>query len=133
MLDKATILRTIDEAYATRARGKKEELAKLWAPGATFRLVATDMPSAVPTGSADPLESVNTLIDLFTFKKHERLDAIVEGNAAAVLWAVEIATPSGKSAKTELYDLWKFSPDGKVISMTQFADTALLERLVRSG
>jgi ketosteroid isomerase-like protein len=133
MLDKAIILRTIDEAYATRAKGKKEELAKFWAPNASYRLVGADLPPPVPTGSSDPLESVNTLIDLFTFDKHERLDAIVEGNMAAVHWTSEVSTPSGRSAKTELYDLWKFNADGKAISLLQFADTALLERLVRSN
>jgi hypothetical protein len=32
-----------------------------------------------------------------------------------------------------LYDLWKFNPDGKAQSLTQFGDTELLNRMVAGG
>jgi len=130
MLDKATILKTIDDAYATRARGDKDGLAKFLAPGATYRMAAQVLPPGFPEGSGDAKQSVDALIDLVKFESFERVDAIVEGNTAAVHWRVTFSTAKGGRAESELYDLWKFNPDGKAQSLLQFGDTALLNRLL---
>jgi ketosteroid isomerase-like protein len=132
MLSKAQILKKIDTAYSARAAGDKKAVAAIWAPRATFRVVA--VLSALRNysgGRKRPNTNVDALIDQFKFKKFKRMDVVVEGNSAAVHWQVTAITPTGKSAKTELYDLWKFNDAGKVTSMLQFADSGLLERMAR--
>ena len=130
MLDKSTVLKTIDEAYAARARGDKAAVAKYWAPNATFRFVGESLAPGFPAGSGDARTSVDSLISLVQFHNQQRLDAVVEGNAAAVHWRVTISTKGGPKHTTELYDLWKFQDDGKALSLTQFGDSALLNRML---
>jgi ketosteroid isomerase-like protein len=134
MLSKASLLQTIDDAYAARARGDKKSLEKYWAAGAQFRLVgAQNISARMPSHTEDPVHAVNTLIDLVRFDHYERLDAIVEGNAAAVHWSVTLSAPGKPAVKTEFYDLWKFNAEGKAISLTQFGDAELLHKLLEQA
>jgi len=133
MLAKTTILKTIDAAYAARKKSDKASLAKYWAKNATYRLVGASLPPKLPSGARNAKQSVEALIDLFEFKKLKRLGALVDGNNAAVHWRVTLSTKGGSPETTELYDFWEFSAKGKAKSLTQFADTALLHRMVTEG
>lgn len=129
MLDKKRLLKNIDEAYAARARGDRKTVAKYLAPRSKYRLVGGEraLPE-IAEGSAK--KSTSDLMDLFKFKSYKRLAAVVDGNTAAVHWRVKMSTEKGRTATVELFDLWKFDKAGKATSLTQFTDTALLERLV---
>jgi ketosteroid isomerase-like protein len=131
MLDRTEILHTIDEAYATRMRGDKARLATLWADGATYRLVgdASNL-GGFPCGPADASSTAEALIDLVRFHKLERLNAVIEGGQAAVLWRVTASIGEKEPATTEMYDLWTFNEDGKARSLLQFTDTALLASML---
>jgi ketosteroid isomerase-like protein len=130
MLDRDEILHRIDEAYAARARGDKAEVERLWAPGATFRLPGEKaLLEPFPTGLS-AVATVNDLIDLITFLDFERLDAVVEGRKAAVHWRVKLVMGHRKPVTTELYDLWSFDEDGRVTSLLQFCDTALVASMI---
>ena len=130
MLDRAEILQRIDDAYAARARGDKAEVEKLWAPGATFRLPGERaLLDAFPTGLS-AVATVNDLIDLVTFLDFERLDAVVEGHKVSVHWRVKLMIGHRKPVTTELFDLWTFDEQGRVTSLLQFCDTALVVSLM---
>ena len=130
MLDRQAILQRIDDLYATRARGDKEALKAFWAPEASFRLAGQpDLVRNFP-GSPDAVVSVERLIDLVTFHEFTRLDAVVDGYKAAVLWRVQLSVGQGKRVTTELYDLWEFNDEGRAVSVLQFCDTALLANLL---
>jgi ketosteroid isomerase-like protein len=127
VLDRETVLKTIDAAYAARASGDKDAVNRFWASGANFRLAGE--PSLLPTFPAaeeDPVQAVAKLVELVSFHGHERIDAVVEGNNAAVRWRATLSIKGHEPITTELYDLWKLDDEGKVISLVQFADTALL-------
>ena len=131
MLDRVRILDIIDKAYAARTRGDKAELGTYWAPGAVYRLSGDPaLVRSFPAGPADAIQTTEALVDLFQFEQLERLHAIVEGDAAAVLWRVLVSTRGGEPVTTEIYDLWKFDADGKVTSLLQFADTALIAKML---
>lgn len=131
MLDRAQILDIIDRAYEARARGDKETVARIWAPGAVYQLAgeASLIPS-FPSGPADAGETVSTIIDLIRFHALERLDAIVEDNRAAILWRVTFSVGDGPTGTTGLYDLWQFDEEGRPCSLLQFVDTALLRDML---
>jgi ketosteroid isomerase-like protein len=130
MLDRQAILQRIDDAYATRTRGDKAALKEFWAPEATFRLAGEPAMLKPLHGGPDAAVSVDRLIDLVTFHEFTRLDAVVDGYKAAVLWRVQLSVGQGKRVTTELYDLWEFNDEGKAVSVLQFCDTALLASLL---
>jgi ketosteroid isomerase-like protein len=108
-------------------RGDKAALALYWSPGATYRLAGlAEMLPGFPVGPSDAQPAVHSLVDLVQFHKLEKLDALVDGLRAAVHWKVTFSTQGRPPATTELYDLWHFDEDGKVASLLQFTDTALL-------
>src|SRR5580658_959356 len=132
MADRRAMLRTIDLLYARRVKGDKAGIAELLAPGATFRIAGDSLPiPGVPPGEGPADRKIAELIDAFAFRKVERLDSLVDGDRVAVRSRAYISpTVGGGEITAELYDLWTFGPDGKVTSGLQFADAALIARLL---
>jgi ketosteroid isomerase-like protein len=130
--DRDAMLRTIDELYDWRVKGDKARIAALLAPEAQFRIAGDTLPiPGVPPGEGPAGPKIAELIDGFVFHKVERLAAVVEGDKVAVLSRASISPAgSGVTIDAELYDLWTFGPDGKVVSGLQFGDAALIARLV---
>jgi hypothetical protein len=125
-------LRLIDLAYEHRRQGDKLGVARLCAVGATFR-VAGDAPG-MPSSSSPAVEAISKLIDAYTFHSVKRLDAIVEGDQAAVRLEV-VVSPKGSAERTttEILDVWTRDNDGRFTSLVQFIDTALAVRLAREA
>ncbi|MCW3836545.1 nuclear transport factor 2 family protein [Sphingomonas canadensis] len=130
MLDREAILQRIDTAYAARTRGDMAALDAMWADDATYQLIGASMLPRVPAGVSDMHEAVGRLIDIFQFHEAERVTAIVEGLRAALHWRITFSTGAASIANTELCDFWEFTPEGKVRSLVQFTDTALLRILL---
>jgi len=134
MLERAEILNIIDEAYASRARGDLAGVARFLAPGAKFRIAgdhaALTSFSAVPGGAAGAEAAVAALMNTFDFLEHERVNVVVEGGKAAVHWRVLVQAGDKEPVPTELFDLWTFNDEGKIVSFLQFADTAMVARLM---
>jgi hypothetical protein len=130
MLNREDALQMIEEAYAARVRGDKEALARYWAEGATFQIAGdATLAHGVPFQSANPMTAISELVDRFQFSDLKRLNAIVEGNTAAVRWEVTLNVAGNPPAQTQLFDLIELDDEGKIRSFVQFADTALVRRL----
>jgi ketosteroid isomerase-like protein len=128
MADRETMLRNIEEAYAARTRGDREELAKYWAPGGTYRLVGAETLAGIAAGATEANEAIGALISLFQFHEVERLATLVDGNRVALHWRVTFTSGESDPATVELCDLWEVADDGKLLSLTQFTDTQLIAR-----
>jgi len=135
MPDRDQLLRTIDDAYAARMRGDGEALGALFAPSATFRFGGdpTLVQSEAPLAPGEVGPAVARLIELFRFHELERVDAVVEGNSVAVHSRFRVSTGGGEPVESELYDLWKFDEAGRVTSLLQFADTALMRHMLQGA
>jgi ketosteroid isomerase-like protein len=133
MPDRATFLDIIDGAYACRMKGDKAGVAAFVAPGATFRIPGDRslMPN-VEAGGGAAMPTIGHLIDDFTFHDVERLDAIVDGDKAAVLWKLTVSYRGGEPVTTEVCDIWTVDADGKMTSLLQFVDTSLVAKLTNS-
>jgi len=130
-MDRALLLRKIDEIYDARARGDKEAVSIHLAPGSRYQLAGdTDLLSDFPAGPEEAPKAISTLIDRVKFQHHERLCAIVEGNRAAVRWRVTLSVDGKPPVTTEICDLWEFDEVGRMTSLVQFIDTALLQKLL---
>jgi ketosteroid isomerase-like protein len=132
MLDREATLEIVDRGFATRARGDKAALNAMLAPGATYALNAdAGLLPGYPVGPVDAAGALSELIDQFTFHEFERLDAIVEGDKAAIRWRVSVSRGDGPREVTQIFELWTFDASGKVVSLVDFADTGLIARLLR--
>ena len=127
MLSRDQVLAVIDGAYAARARSDKEAVATFFVADATYELQGKKgLLASFPVGPMGMEHAVSTIIDLVSFHSLERIDALVDGNRAAVLWQVTLSVRDGRPVTTRLYDLWELTEDGKARSLVQFTDTALL-------
>jgi ketosteroid isomerase-like protein len=130
MPDRKTFLCIIDAVLAARTSGDKAGVAKHFADHATIRIAGQDsLLSHMTTGGGPAVPTAEALMDAFRFHHFERLDAVVEGDKAAVLWKVEVSYAGGQPVTTEIYDLWTMGADGKLTSVVQFVDTALAAKL----
>ena len=123
-MDRATMLQTIDAAYAARQRGDLAEVLSLLAPGATFRMIG------MSPGPEDAATAIGGLIDQFHFAELERLDALVDGDRVAARVRISAATGGGRYVDSELLDIWRFGADGKVIELVEFADTSQIRDML---
>jgi ketosteroid isomerase-like protein len=131
MLDRDQVLKIIEDGYAARVRGDKAALARFWAAGAQFRIVGAEaLAPQIPRAQGEAEPTVAELMDRVTFSGLERLDAVVEGHKAAVLWRVDASVDGKPPVKMELLDLIELDADGKVASLTQFGDTATMVRML---
>ena len=130
MPTKQQMLKTIADAYRLRNKGDVASLAKYWAPDAIFTLVASPLAMGrVPAGPADAATAVEMLIKKFALKDQKRGHTFVEGNRVAINWHLTVVNQKGQASETELFDIWEFNRAGKVKSLKQFADTALLKKM----
>lgn len=133
MADRANIEKLIKQAYAARAAKDLDAIARIFKPDATFQLAGS--PAASPAamranGEAELRASVGALIGAFDFLELNVLASVIEDNKAAVHWRVKVKyNPTGEIHETELFDLWTVD-GGRVASLVQFCDTALVAQLM---
>ncbi len=133
MPDRETILGAIDALYAHRLRGDKDGVAAFFAPHATFRISGHGvLTPKLATGGGAAMPTIETLIEDFTFHQQRRLDAVVEGDKAVVIWEATLSYRGGERVTTEICDLWTVGADGKFTSLLQFVDTALAVSLTEA-
>ena len=120
-------------AYAARVEGDLDGTLRAFADGVHFSLAGSAAASPVPvgaTGIAAVRELMRRLVESFRFHDARMVDLVVEGEKAAVHWHVRVSAASGGDpVETDLMDPVEFR-DGKIVSLRQFADTALASRLL---
>lgn len=125
------ILETIDAVIAARRNGDANAIHDRLAEGAQYRMAgAATLGGMVPADACCARMAVSGLIDLFEFHEAERLETLVEGNVAAVHWRIRASRPGAAAVDSELFDLWTFDEDGKIASVVEFGDTALMAQLL---
>ena len=133
-MDRAQIAAVIDKTYAARKAGDVEALVGLFRPDGVFRVAGAPEFFPVATsarGEAEIRNRVRAFVQTFQFLEFEPLDLIIEGDKAARRWRAKIRhVPSGEVREMEAGDIWTFK-DGRVASLVQFIDTAMVADLVK--
>jgi ketosteroid isomerase-like protein len=133
-MDRDEVLATIDRGYAARMRADSAEIATMWAPNARFEVVGErgliERFPGSPQGEAH--SSLTSLIEMVRMTAIERVDAVVEGLKAAVLWRATVSFAGRPEFETMLYDFWELDEGGKIVSLVQFADTAKIASEMRA-
>ena len=125
MIDREKVLATIDTAYAARRSGDMKALASVVAGNAVFELVGDkDLLSAFPAAGPMKLDDAARVFhDFVALPQLDRLAVVVEGRRAAILWRAELGFGDRAPFQTMLFDLWELDSQGRIIALTQFADT----------
>jgi ketosteroid isomerase-like protein len=135
-MDRDTVLKIIEEAYAARRAGDTETLRRYWAEGATYELAGDkSLLAAFPAaGPADSHPAVEAIIARIAMPKTERIEAVVEFPRAVVRWRATVAFGGRPPFETEICDIFTFDDAGKIRSLLQFSDTAqVVEEMRRAG
>lgn len=132
MADRETVRKLIENAYAARDRGDIDGVMTAFHNDARFCLAGErntlELAGAVE-GHSNVREAMRGFIAAFEFVKRDILSMIIEGDRAAVHSRIRIrVVPKDTTVTTELVDLFKIE-DGKVMMLTEFADTALIKQV----
>jgi ketosteroid isomerase-like protein len=129
MLAREDALTMLRDIYEARARGDKDAVADCFAEGAHFEIVGDQGLQTVTLTASHPMEAISKLIDQFTFRDVELADAVVEGRKIAARWRLKVVVAGREPIDTQLFDLIQPDDEGKIVSLVQFADTALVREL----
>ena len=132
MADRETVRKLIEQAYAARDKGDVDGVMTAFHADAVFCLAGErrtlELAGAV-AGHSSVREAMCGFIAAFEFIKRDILSMIIDGDRAAVHSRLKIrATAKDVTFTTELVDLFKIE-DGKVMMLTEFADTALIKEV----
>jgi ketosteroid isomerase-like protein len=134
MTDRAVIEGLINHAYETRNGGNVDAIVALFQPDARFVLAGSPTTTAVAgtaRGHRELRPALAGLVAGFQFIQRDILSMVIDGDQAAVHSRVSLRyIPNNKTVTTDLLDLFKFA-DGKIVELVEFADTALVNVLMR--
>jgi ketosteroid isomerase-like protein len=128
------ILETIDRFWEARIAGDRAAVQSFVAEGATYEMVgAKAFAAKSKVGPAPAGPAADQLIDDFQLREVRRTDAIVDGRKAAITIQVEVCYRGGPPVTTEACGLWEFDSSGKIKSLREFVDTAVIGRMMATG
>ena len=131
MENRETMLEVILQAYAARGRGELEGLLAAFHPEGVFTLVGdakTLQIAGTVQGHRSLRETFDGFIATFEFVDRQILSEVVEADRAAVHSRLTVRSKD-KTWTTDCLDLFKFQ-GGKIIELTEFADTALIKNMM---
>jgi ketosteroid isomerase-like protein len=135
MASREAMLDTIYRAYDARGTGDIEGLMAAFHPNAVFELKGEkdmlEVAGAVQ-GHQNVRAALAGFIKTFEFVKRDIVDAMVDGDRAAVHSRLKVRfIPKGVVFTSDVLDTFRFE-DGKIIQLVEFADTALIKTVVSS-
>lgn len=125
-MDREEMLQKIETLYEGRRTGDLEKFSEVLAEGAEFRFVGDEsFIRAFPGGTdSDPGEVAQKLFEEMDMVRLERAASVVEGNRVAVQFKAVLCPKGGEPFEHEMFDLWEFDEEGKIVRGSQFQDTA---------
>jgi len=135
MASREVMMDAIYRAYDARGKGDIEGVMAAFHPNAIFELKGEKdilEVAGAAQGHSNLRAAMTGFIETFEFVKRDIVDAIVDGDRAAVHSRVKIRfIPKDLVVTTDMLDTFRFE-DGKITGLVEFADTALIKSLVSS-
>ncbi|ODR93849.1 hypothetical protein AUC70_09470 [Methyloceanibacter stevinii] len=127
-MDSTELEAFLKKFYAARIEGDVEAVGAMFADDARFRIVGSPEFSMLATsvqGREGIMSLFRTLSDSFGLDEFSIEDLLMDGNKAAIRWSARVQNiTSGETFTTELADFIEIDC-GKIISLSEFLDTAL--------
>jgi ketosteroid isomerase-like protein len=119
--------------FAARDAGRANELMAVFHDRAVFRIAASKQTLAIADaaeGHANIRSTMEGFIDTFGFADREVLGWFFGRDQIAVHSRLKVTfIPKNATFMTEIMDLFKFE-DGKISELIEFADTALIDKIL---
>jgi ketosteroid isomerase-like protein len=133
MASREAMIDTIHRAYDARGKGDIEGCMAAFHPNAVFELKgekdALEIAGAVQ-GHLSVRAAMNGFIETFEFIKRDIIEAIVEGDRAAIHSRLEMRfIPKDIVFTSDVLDTFRFE-DGKIVKLVEFVDTALVKSVI---
>jgi len=133
MSDRVQMEKTLREAYAARQSGNLEAIERCFAPQLTFVMAGAPHMSPV-AARIETLEGfrehLRLMIQTFVITHYDIRTILIDGDQAAVHWQASVrSSVTGEVLTTDLCDLVAFK-DGRIVSFTEFCDTAAAAKLM---
>jgi ketosteroid isomerase-like protein len=131
MTDRTEFEKIIRDAYAARIRGDVDAMLRFFDPGALFEFAGGPLsPVGARAVGAGALRTCFTeFCNAFKMQSHDILSLLIDGPRAALRARIKITSAiTGETVETELVDFVELK-EGRIISFTQYCDTALVARL----
>jgi ketosteroid isomerase-like protein len=133
MATREAIIDIIYRAYDARGKGDVEGLMAAFHPDAVFELKGEKNVLAVAgavQGHPNVRAALTGFIETFEFMNRDIVDAMVEGDRAAVHSRLTVRfVPKDIVFTSDVLDTFRFE-DGKITELVEFADTALIKSIV---
>ncbi len=133
MTDRATIEKTLREAYAARCRGDIEAICTLFCDSVHYEMSGSSEASPIAArveGGPGFRQMLGQQIKTFEMRDPEILSMVIEGDKAAVRWRAKVrSTVTGQSVTTELFDFIELK-DGRIVSFIELCDTAMAAKMM---
>jgi ketosteroid isomerase-like protein len=135
MTSREVIEDLVRSTYAARVQGDVEGVLAAFTDDAIFEFNGRGI--GLPN-MAGPIEGktalrpvMQGLVHDFRLSDWREVSLIVEGEQLALHWRATAATPAGKSAEFDVFDLMTMR-EGKIASLRQSTDTAMIVSLIGS-
>jgi ketosteroid isomerase-like protein len=133
MASRDEMMKTILRAYEARGKSDMDGLMDAFHPNARFEIKGDrnllEVAGAVE-GGPNVRKALAGLTQAFEFLEREIVNAVIEGDRAAVHSRVKIRfVPKDITLTTDVLDTMRFE-NGKIVQFEEFADTALIKSLV---
>ena len=133
MTNRAAIEDLVGSVYAARVRGDVEGTLAGFANDVIFEFNGRGIGQPNLGGPIEGKTALRPvmqgLIDNFRFSNWRQVSLMVDGEQVAHHWRATVATPAGKSADFDVFDLMTIR-EGKIATFHQSTDTAMVVALV---
>lgn len=135
-MDKESVKGAVEALYRARLANDVEGCLCSMGPGASLRIAGSAQASPIPldVSGEEPLRQVySQLVAMWKWQRQEILSITVEGDRAVVHFRLHaVFAPTGAPVESELVDIITVR-DGKIASVVEFVDTALVARMAQGG
>jgi ketosteroid isomerase-like protein len=122
--------RMLRDAYAARARGDVPAILNAFCQHGRFHVASSDARAMSATGHPQIEVAMTQLCQAFELLEHEIVTLVIDADGAAVQWRGKFRfAPTGETVTTELVHIIRLE-DGRIASLTEFCDTALVARVL---
>lgn len=118
----------VTDCYSARMAGDSARLHELFAEHARFHVIGAkhlieDYPGSQHSAMRAATDGIMRLVEM---RSAEPAAILIDGNRAAVRLRATVSFGGREPFETELGHWWEFDEAGKVVSVTEFVDTAKL-------
>ena len=126
----------VNHMYGARTKGDIDTIMDRVTPDITLQLIGSTDHSKVAgraEGAAAFRQAIKSLSEDFVFANFKVLTLLADGDNIAFHWRADARHPkTDKTVATEVMDFWTLR-DGKVASITQACDTAMVNWMTAAG